>query len=40
MHNSVMEEWWLNAVHLIILYTFEDGFHVNIYTNLQGKILF
>ena len=37
-HKTVIEEWWVNAVHLMKLYTFADGFHVNIYITLQGKI--
>ena len=35
-HTSVVEEWGVNAVHLMKLYAFADGFHVN---TLQGKIL-
>ena len=38
-HNSIIEEWWVIAVHLMKLYSFPDGFHVNIYITLQGKIL-
>ena len=33
------EEWGVIAVHLMKLYSFADGFHVNIYITLQGKIL-
>ena len=39
-HNSVIEEWGVNAVHLMKVYSFADGFHVNIYITLKGKILF
>ena len=30
---------WVNAVHLMKLYAFADGFYVNIYITLQSKIL-
>ena len=36
--NSVIDEWGVNAVNLTKLYAFADGFHVNIYITLQGKI--
>ena len=38
-HNSVIEEWWVIAVHLMKSYSFADGFYVNIDITLQGKIL-
>ena len=37
-HNSVIEEWGVTAIHLMKFYAFADGFHVNIYITLQGKI--
>ena len=37
-HNSVIEEWWVNVVHLMKLYAFADGFHVDIFVTLQSKI--
>ena len=37
--NSVIVEWWVNAVMFLMkLYAFTDGFNVNIYITLSGKI--
>ena len=30
-HNSVIEEWWVNAVHLMKLYAVADSFNIDIY---------
>ena len=38
LHNSVIKKWWVNAVHLMKLNAFADGFHVNIYVTLQSEI--
>ena len=33
--SSVIEELWVNAVHLVKLYAFADGFNINIYITLH-----
>ena len=38
-HNSSIEEWWVNAVHLMNLYSFADGFYGNIYKTLLCTVL-